>query len=84
MNSAYIGPDRRRSLGASGLHEQEARLHVGQITLAQLPDRQGPVVELLLFGRIAAALCDPAEFDLRLLPCGLRRPDAVKADRVAA
>lgn len=79
LDPAFVGVDGRRLLRPAPLAEDEAGLCVLQISFAQLFDRDGLDVELLLFGRIAAVR-DVTEKNAGLLAGGLGRPHTVRTD----
>lgn len=82
MDSTDVRHDRARLLGAPAFAQDEARLEVAQIEVAEFLDRDRLVIDLLFFGWVFA-LRDPAQLRLRFLTRPLRRPDAVQTDREA-
>ena len=82
-DAAHVDLDRRGLLGAAAFAHDQASLHVLDILLAELLDRQRPPVLLAFLGRVFAS-GDVPEQDFRLASCRLGRPDPVPTDRVAA
>ena len=79
----YVGRDRSGLLGATAFSKDKARLHVGDVLLAELPNGHRATLFLPL-GCGVIALGDVTQTDLCLAAGGFRSPHPVQADRVAA
>lgn len=83
VDLANVRGDRAWLLGAPAFSENEAGVQVGEVEVAQLFDRDRPIVELLLFCRVFA-FSDTPQLHLRFLAGPLGSPDAVQANRKAS
>jgi hypothetical protein len=73
----------RGTLIAYATSQDQPGVHVLDVKLAQSLHRDRLMIDLPVLGRVLA-LRDLAELDLRFTTCGLRCPDTVKTDGVAA